>query len=351
MNKIQIPVNDHLKILVIRLSSIGDILLSTPLIRQLKNTYKNAQIDFIIKEEFKELITDNPNLDSIYTLDLINTKYNLKGLKNQLSTVSYDIIFDLHNNIRSNYLKKGLNAKYVRTIQKNKFRQLILVHFKKDLYKNSLSIPARYLAVAADFDVKDDGKGLEFFVNGEIEGVANKIAETAGLKRNKPYICLAPGAGFFTKRWPIEYFQDVIRKIDHQLQYQVAILGDQKERELGEILSDPDDVFDFTGRLSLPETGAILSGSSALISNDSGLMHMATAVNTPVAAIFGSTVKQLGFFPYRGKSVVLENKMLSCRPCSHIGRNKCPKKHFKCMREITSGQVFTELQSLIKKNS
>jgi len=348
MNQNQIDVNDPLKILIIRLSSIGDILLTTPFIRQIKNTFKKAQIDFVIKDIFKELVIENPNLDNVYILKQLDGKQDLKRLKDQLTMFSYDIIFDLHNNIRSNYLKKSLKAKIKRTIKKNKLEQFFLVHCKKDIYKNSVSIPDRYLAVAVDFRVVDDGKGLEFFWKKESEKAAKKIAETAGLNINIPYICLAPGAGFFTKRWPIEYFKETVKKIEQQLQYQIVVLGDKKEEELGRILRASGSAFDLTGKLSLTETGILLSLGSALISNDSGLMHMATAVNTPVVAIFGSTVRQLGFFPYRGRSVVIENKRLHCRPCSHIGRHKCPKKHFRCMREILPEQVFTELHGLIQ---
>lgn len=348
MKQILINVNDPLNILIIRLSSIGDILLSTPFIRQLRNFYKNARIEFVIKDIFSELVIDNPNLDTVHVLKQVNGKQNLKELKNQLSLSSYDIIFDLHNNFRSNYLKRRINAKYVRTIKKDKCKQFVLVYFKKDIYKTRLTIPDRYLALAADFEILDDQKGLEFFWKSDLEDKINKIAEEAGLNINRPYICLAPGAGFFTKRWPVEYFQELKQRIIEQFAFQVVILGDQNEKNLGRLLDGPGQIYDFTGKLSLTETGIVLSKSMALVSNDSGLMHMATAVNTPVVAIFGSTVKQLGFFPYRARSIVLENKTLQCRPCSHIGRKTCPKKHFDCMRKITPAEVFAGLRKLLE---
>ena len=98
------------------------------------------------------------------------------------------------------------------------------------------------------------------------------------------------------------------------------------------------------------QNAIIISKCDAMISNDSGLMHMATAVKTPVLTIFGSSVKELGFFPYRSKHIMVENNEASCRPCSHIGKHHCPKKHFRCMLDISPSYVMTRFQELITRD-
>ena len=333
------------KILVIRLSSIGDILLSTPFIRQLRIKFKNCQIDFVVRDKFKDLLVKNPYIDNLYILQLSETDA-LKNLKRRLQEISYNTIFDLHNNLRSNYLRR-IGARRVFSINKSKFKQTMLVYLKKNYYSKIIPIPQRYLNVAKDYDVRDDSKGLELYWEEDTVITAeNKIAE-AGLQGMGQYLCLAPGAGFFTKRWPAENFLRLIELVNKEFNLPVVILGGDGDRETGKYLERQNSVFNLTGKLSLLETAHILEKGMALVSNDTGLMHMATAVKTPVLAIFGSTVREFGFFPFRSQSFVLENNELNCRPCTHMGRKKCPKSHFKCMIDISTDQVFEALKSFL----
>jgi heptosyltransferase-2 len=294
-------VNTPHKILVIRLSSIGDILLSTPFIRQLRIKFKSSQIDFVVREEFKDLLKNNPHIDKLYILQLSETD-GLKNLKGRLHKITYDTIFDLHNNIRSNYLRR-IGARRVFSINKSKFKQSLLVYLKKNYYGKTIPIPQRYLNVAKAYDVKDDNKGLELYWDED-------TVITSGKKINET-------------------------------------LGGDGDQETGKYLERQNSVYNLTGKLSLLETAYILKKGMALVSNDTGLMHMATAVKTPVLAIFGSTVREFGFFPFRSQSFVIENNELNCRPCTHIGRKKCPKSHFKCMVDISTEQVFETLKSFL----
>lgn len=337
-------VNTPIKILIIRMSSIGDILLSTPFIRQVRKKFIDAEIDFVVKDIFKDLVVHNVHLDTIHSIDLTKEKKVLKG---QLRQKSYDIVFDLHNNIRSNFLRRGLGAKSVNYIRKSKYKQQVLVHLKLNLYKRYLSIPDRYLAVGTDYNITDDGGGLELYWHNDDVLSANKILSKIGLDIYQPFICIAPGAGFFTKRWPEERYRTLISLIQKGTNNPIAILGGKDDIDLGKHLADRENIYNLSGKLNLLENAFVLSQSQALVSNDSGLMHMAAAVHTPVAAIFGSTVKEWGFFPFRVPSAVIEESSLSCRPCSHIGRDKCPRKHFKCMLDITAEEVYQQLNNLI----
>jgi len=338
-------------ILIIRLSSIGDILLSTPFIRQVRHTFYNSRIDYVIKEKYKDLLIDNPHIDNLIIFEESKNKNTLKKIKERIKRTKYNYIFDLHNNFRSIYLRRGLKADYVKHIKKDKLKQTVLVFLKQNRYKKIVTIPERYLNVAKPVGVKSDNHGLELYWQNQTENSVNKILQEKKLNVTDRFICIAPGAGFFTKRWPIHFFKQLTELFTRKTKYKILILGGPLDRQWGNELENHPNTINLTGELSLLQSGIVISKSSGMISNDSGLMHMATAVKTPVLAIFGSSVRELGFFPYRSKNKVLEVKDLYCRPCSHIGKDKCPEKHFRCMLEITPQMVFDEFNILTKMSN
>jgi lipopolysaccharide heptosyltransferase II len=271
-------------------------------------------------------------------------------LIHKINVVRYHYVFDLHNNLRSKLICCRLKKNFVNHIIKNKIRQQKLVRLKIKSYKNIKSIPERYLEVGKPAGVNDDNLGLEYYWNRSSEQKINGILDKIPDRRKKILIGLAPGAGFYTKRWPVEYFVDLIDKIESKYKSWFIILGDISDIDLGKSISkNRKNILDLTGQLSIMETGALLSNLNLAVTNDSGLMHMSTAVHTPVIAIFGSSVKEFGFFPFRGESLVMENLNAECRPCSHIGRRSCPQGHFKCMREITPDQVFSAAEEYLRE--
>jgi len=334
------------KILVIRLSSIGDILLTTPFIRQIHFKFPKANIDFVVKKEFEDLLIHNPYLNKVHTFDS-SSESALKNLKNCIKKEKYDYIFDLHNNFRSLLLRIGLSVSYTGVIKKDKIRQLILLYFKINYYKMPKPVSQRYLDTGLKVGIKDDYKGLEIYWSEKETRSVETILYRLRFAKNEKFISIAPGAGFFTKRWPITYFSKLIKQIHTQLKVKIVILGGVGDKEMASELSHNPAVHDLSGQVSLLESAVILSQSAALVTNDTGLMHLATAVKKPVIAIFGSSVIEWGFVPYRSPHVLIEEKGLSCRPCSHIGRASCPKKHFKCMRNISPDKVFAALNSML----
>ncbi len=330
------------RILIIRLSSIGDVLLATPFIRQTRISFPDAAIDFVVKKKFIDLIKYNPHLHKIYSIDENEGISGLWRLRKKLLKNEYDYIFDLHNNIRSRILTFNANSQVFR-IKKDKLKRALLVYLKINTYKTVLPIPERYLKVGEKAGVKDDLNGLEIFWKNHIEEGLLSIFDRGFLQ--KGYVVIAPGAGFKTKQWLPNYFKDLIKKLVSAKNINIILLGGQKEAKSFEALRISDKVFNLAGELSLLETAIVISKAKFLVSNDSGLMHLATAVNTPVLAIFGSTVKELGFFPFRSEHKICENENLWCRPCSHIGRNFCPLFHFKCMKDIKPQAVFNQLES------
>ncbi len=329
------------KILIIRLSSIGDILLATPFLRQTRIKFPDAVIDFVIKERFIDLVQYNPHVNRIFSVNEKEGLHGLLELRKLLIANNYDYVFDLHNNFRSRILTYGMRA-HISRIHKDKIKRALLVYTKINLYKQVTPIPLRYLKVGEKAGIKDDFNGLEIFWKNHIEEGLSLVVDTKLLR--KPFVVVAPGAGFKTKQWPVEYFRELIETIEKKHGLPIVILGSKEEEERFRLLEISDAVHNLAGKLTLLESAIILSKAQAVISNDSGLMHMATAVKVPVLAIFGSTVKEFGFFPFRAQSNVIENKKLWCRPCSHIGRNHCPLIHFKCMKDLKPMMVYDQLK-------
>jgi lipopolysaccharide heptosyltransferase II len=338
----------RLKILIIRLSSIGDILLSTPFIRQIRHKYSNSFIAYVVKKRFADLLRFNPHLDTVIEFDEQNGLYPLQKVRNQIRSAHYDYILDLHNNWRSNFLRFGYQTGFQGRIKKDKIRQICLVYLKKNIYKEIVPIPQRYLKVGSNLGIEDDRQGLEIFWNSRIESQTKSNLQQKKLDLDiEKYICIAPGAGFYTKRWPPEYFNQLISSLLHIYDDKLVILGGPEERYLQALFPPGDRVINLAAETNLLQSAILLSKARALIVNDTGLMHMATAVKTPVLAIFGNTVEEFGFFPYRGNTIVVQNKNLYCRPCSHIGKNNCPEGHFKCMFDLTPARVLEQFDKLL----
>ncbi len=320
-------------------------MLASPFIRQTRIQFPDAQIDFVIKKQFYELVKDNPHLNHIYVVDPQKGLGGLWQLRGRLRKNDYTYIFDLHNNIRSRLLTAFHKSPKITHMQKDIRKRFLLVRFKKNTYAGITPIAQRYLQVGSAAKIKDDQNGLEIFWKDSVEEETSQKLEENAIR--EPYFSIAPGATYQTKRWPAEYFKELISTILQKHKEQIVLLGGKAERDTFTELVVSERVFNLAGKVSLQQAAVVLSHASVLVSNDSGLMHMATAVKTPVLAIFGSTVKELGFFPYRSKYFVLENKALQCRPCSHVGRNSCPKGHFKCMKDLKPEAAYRLFRRLV----
>ncbi len=318
------------KILIIRLSSLGDILLTTPVIRAINKKYPNSQIDYVVKKQYSSALQYNPLISSLYLYE----KEKAKSIKDQVRKVKYDLIIDLQNNLRSCALTFRLGTE-VKRFKKPTFKKLILVWTKINLLKEFKPIPVRYAETAA---LQIDDNGLDLFIP---ENINPKLA--AG----KKYIGICPGAKHFTKRWPEKYFIELGNRLNSQ-GFALVIFGGKEDRELCEAISSKiEDGINLCNNDDLLQTASDMKQCHHIICNDSGLMHTATAVRVPITAIFGSTVSEFGFIPYLSDNSILENNSLSCRPCSHIGRSSCPKRHFKCMQEIKPNMVFDHVKSFL----
>ncbi|MFA6979647.1 MAG: glycosyltransferase family 9 protein [Ignavibacteriaceae bacterium] len=320
--------------MIVRLSSLGDILLTTPLIRSLKKQNPTLQIDFLVRSEYSDLLAVNPYVSSLHLFS--RTDQENKKLKIKLMEMKYDCIVDLQNNLRSKLFLNNLSGE-VLSFNKKRFEKVLLVHTKINLLKEAPAIPVRYAETIPDFQL--DGEGLDLFIPENI---------SARITQDKNVIGLCPGARHFTKRWQKENFIQLGNMLIEK-GFSVALFGGKSDRELCEEITK-----EIPGSINLSTEDDILQLAKdmqqckAIVCNDSGLMHTACAVKTPVVAIFGSTVGEFGFTPYGCKNIILENNSLTCRPCSHIGKKKCPQKHFRCMIELTPAQAFESINKVLK---
>lgn len=327
-----INLNSLNKILIIRLSSFGDILLTTPLIRFLKKTNPQLKLDFVLREEYEELLENNPYINKIFKYT--NHKFERQILFNSILNEEYDLTIDLQNNIRSRELVRVLKCRKI-SFKKNNFKKLLLVRFKINKLKGAPPIPLRYASLLKN--VTNDEEGLDFFTDKDIN---------LKLKSADKIIGLCPGAKHYTKQWPKEYFIELGIKLESE-GYKIVLFGGVEEvKTCSEIERNLTNVLNLCNT-SILQLGSDMTMCKAIYTNDSGLMHLACAVKVPVISFFGSTVKEFGFFPYNAKSVVLENKELNCRPCTHIGRSSCPKAHFNCMKQITPEDAFLALKQVL----
>lgn len=324
------------KILVVRLSSLGDILLTTPLLRALKNCNPNLQIDFLLRQEYKDLLKLNSNLHELF-LFTRNDFENL-NLINKLKEKRYDLVIDLQNNLRSRSIISKLKGEKVK-FDKKSFQKILLVKTKINLLKDAPPIPVRYASVIEGLQL--DSSGLDLFTD--------KVP-SAAIKSKQHLVGICPGARHFTKRWPVEYYIQLGRFLI-QNNFNVVLFGGKIDSEICKKISiEIPEALNLQNNDDILQTAADMKFCSVVVCNDSGLMHTASAVGVKVLTIFGSSVKEFGFVPYNCKSLLLENNSLSCRPCSHIGRESCPEKHFSCMKELKPDFVFNELIKFIKND-
>ncbi len=340
------PARPLRKILVIRLSSIGDIILTSPMLRVLKTAHPDCELHFITRTEYRELLEYDPHIDRLMLVDTSEGSSGLEALNLSLAREHYDAVFDLHNNFRSRRLRNGLSA-HLHCINKRGLRRFLLVAAHVNTYGEVLAVPDRYIETAARYGIAPDTEGPRLYLTEEIRKVAARKLSDAGVDPGVALTGCCPGSRHFTKRWPTEQFSELASSLAANGAV-LLLFGGADDRETAAAIRSaaPANVHDLTGQLSLLETAAAMEHCRAVIANDSGLMHMATAMRRPVVALFGSTVREFGFFPYHSPAVVLETEGLRCRPCTHIGRASCPKGHFACMRSITALHVLEALERL-----
>ncbi len=314
-----------MKFLIIRFSSIGDIVLTTPVIRCLKQQVSGAEVHYLTKESFRGLVSSNPYVDKIITL---GSSWEL--MIHQLQQEGYDHIIDLHHNLRTLRIKKALPNVPSFSFRKLNLKKFLLTALKINLLPK-VHIVDRYLATLRSFNVVNDGKGLNFFLpeNDEVESKDLPMSHQMG------YIGIVIGAALNTKKLPLHKLKQLCSSIE----YPVILLGGKEDAANGADIAsvDPQKIYNACGKFNLNESADLVRKAKLVITHDTGLMHIAAAFQKPIISIWGNTVPGFGMDAYYGNTTARDEKFeitnLWCRPCSKIGYKKCPLGHFKCMNQ------------------
>ncbi|HSF45378.1 MAG TPA: glycosyltransferase family 9 protein [Chitinophagaceae bacterium] len=309
-----------MKFLVIRFSSIGDIVLTTPVIRCLKLQVADAEIHFLTKRSFAPIVANNPYVDKVYVLE-----DDFRALVEKLRKEQYHEIIDLHRNLRTARFKFALR-KPAHSFPKLNVEKWLMVKFKINRLPD-VHIVDRYLSTVKHLGVKNDGKGLDYFIPAEDEVDISSIPLGE-------YTGLVIGAAHATKRLPLHKLIALVQKIEGN----IVLLGGKEDAGNGEMIrnSDPHRIFNACGRFNLNQSASLVKQARNIVSHDTGLMHIAAAFSKPIVSVWGNTIPGFGMYPYAGhRELSMRSEVigLKCRPCSKIGYDQCPLGHFKCMEE------------------
>lgn len=345
LHKDAIAFGDLQRVLLIRLSALGDILLMTPLLNLLRATWPQAQIDVLVKAEYRDLLREHPGITRLLTFD--SRQPLLRALRS-LRTDPYDLALDLHCTPRSQLLLRGLRARRKLTYNKRVLRRALLVRLGWNTLQRMTPVPELYAASLRRLGLMGRLGAPAMYLDAEsTEAMQAHIARSLPDAPDQPLLAVAPGARWPTKRWPVARFAAVAQELAREKQAAVVILGGPDEVDLARAIHDKLDVpvVNGAGALSLMHSAALLSRCRLLVSNDSGLMHMATALKVPVVAIFGPTVQEFGFYPFQARAEVV-SEPLPCRPCSTKGSLRCPRGHHACMQDISSARVLAAARAM-----
>lgn len=327
------------KFLIIRFSSIGDIVLTTPVIRCLKKQVPDAEVHFLTKSSFLPVVEHNPYIDKIHLL-----AHSWELMIEELKTENYDYIIDLHHNTKTLRVKSALKVKSY-SFYKLNIEKYIYTSVKLNILPK-IHIVDRYLKTVESFGVKNDGEGLDYFIAKEEETKREDIpaSHSAG------YIACVIGAALRTKQWPVHKWKEFCRQLNHP----VILLGGPEDVAAGNEIAALDDikVYNACGKFRLNESADLVRKAKLVVTNDTGLMHIAAAYKKPIISLWGNTVPSFGMTPHYGSGMVpntiVQVNKLWCRPCSKIGYKKCPLGHFKCMEKIEVEQVLQIVQQSLK---
>jgi ADP-heptose:LPS heptosyltransferase len=310
------------KILIIRFSSIGDIILTTPIIRCANTQLNGTEIHFVTKEIFKSVLIHNPYIFKLHTF-----KEDISEIYEPLKAEGFDVVIDLHKNLRSLRLKKNLGVKSY-SFNKINIQKFLAVNFKQLNKLPNKHIVDRYFQTIAPVGVKNDQKGLDYFIHAN-----DKVDISELISPPNKFIALVVGGSYFTKKIPLNKLKEICNTATLPI---IALGGKEDKAIADELQKQFPDVINGCGQYSINQSASVIQQSEWVITSDTGLMHIASAYNKKIISVWGNTIPEFGMAPYlpNPENKILEINGLSCRPCSKLGYKQCPKGHFKCMNDI-----------------
>jgi ADP-heptose:LPS heptosyltransferase len=319
-----------MKVLVLRFSSIGDIVLTTPVLRCLKQQVPGVELHMATRSTFADLVAHSPHVDKVHVLE-----DDLGDLIARLKAERFDHVVDLHHNLRTLRIKSALGVKST-SFPKLNIEKWLLVNLRIDRMPK-LHIVDRYLSTVAHLGVKNDRQGLELFIPRDREVDLATLPEP----HRAGYVALAIGAAHATKRLPPHKLVELAQRIEGPL----VMIGGPDEVAVARTIADAVGAraFNAAGKYDLLGSASLIRQARSVVAHDSGAMHVACAFNRPVVCVWGNTVPAFGMGPYQPRSPHQAHSMevpeLDCRPCSKLGFEKCPKGHFHCMEKQDIGRI------------
>jgi len=327
-----------MKILVIRFSSIGDIVLTTPIVRCLKQQLNNVELHYCTKIQFKSMIESNPYIDKIHFLE-----DKIGDLIHDLKNEKFDFVLDLHRNIRTAIIKFRLGVPSG-TYDKLRWQRFLFTKFQINFMPNC-HVVDRYFDATSSLGIKNDKQGLDYFIPKKDEIQLDILPKAF----QKGYVVYIIGASGFTKILPFDKMVELCDKINKP----IILVGGKEDNATGEKLlaffntkpSDPEMeenlkrlgkktiIYNACGKFNLSQSASLIKQAGIVFGHDTGHTHIAAAFKKQIFSIWGGTVPN-NFYPYGTKFTIIENTKLNCRPCSKSGRSSCPKGHFKCMKDL-----------------
>lgn len=330
------------KILLIRFSSIGDIVLTTPVIRCLKLQLPDVELHVLTKPVYRSLYSANPYINKVFELS-----GNMKELLRQLRDEQYDFVVDLHKNWRSLRVRMALHRPSA-SFPKLDFQKFLYTKLKIGSLPN-VHIVDRYFKAVERLNIHNDGQGLDFFFNEGDELNYEDLPETF----RDGFVAVVIGGQHATKILP----EDKVVEVCESLDYPVILVGGREDFARGERIKEKvgSYVGNSCGSLTLGQSASLIKLADAVLTNDTGMMHIAAALQKPIVSIWGNTVPEFGMYPYLPQgmkpSIVIENKSLKCRPCDKLGYAKCPKGHFNCMKSLDSKEIAEIIRAELASGS
>lgn len=326
-----------MKILIIRFSSIGDIVLTTPVIRSLRKHYPACEIHYLTKSAYIPLLQHNPHLTAVHGLT-----DNFSQLIDKLQAEAFDYVLDLHTNIRSWRVKRAL-GRPSRSLNKENWKKYRMTRFKHRHLKIK-HIVNRYGDTMSLLGVSLDDEGLDLFLPQELEALATSIFQTHEINPDiQKVLAVVLGASYPTKRWKSENFAPLL----NMYRAPVLLIGGQDTQEeaqkIGAGLNVP--FMDAVGKYDLLTSAALMKKCHEVLAHDTGFMHIAAAFRQPVYSIWGNTIPGFGMTPYKTRHKIIEVEGLDCRPCSKLGFEHCPRGHFRCMNDLTPKLVLEHIHN------
>ncbi len=326
--------SDSPDILIVRFSSIGDLVLTTPLLRAIRRRYPLARITFVVREDMADTVRHNPHLTEVVAWRRGSSLLRLAGI---LRRRAWTHRLDLHGSLRSHLLRALVGGRWT-TYPKDRRERQLLIQSGGKRGTPLRHVAERYFDAARELGVQPDGGPAEFFPTAAAVAAADAFLAKHALGMRRQLVALAPGAAHFTKRWPDVHWIALARELAST--YDLIVVGGPGDRNLGEAIAAAagSGAANAAGHFTLDGSGALLRRAIRLVAGDTGLLHLATAVGTPVVGLYGPTVEAFGFFPYRAPFQALQHD-LPCRPCSSQGGRACPLGHHDCLVKLLPGEV------------